>query len=38
MTATATQPTAGPKHLNDGDNYPIVPTDNREHDHDHDNR
>jgi feruloyl esterase len=33
------QPPA-PKYVNDGDNYPIVPIDdrNRDHDHDHDNR
>jgi len=31
------QPPA-PKYLNDGDNYPIVPIDDRDHDHDHDNR
>ncbi len=31
------QPPA-PKYLNDGDNYPIVPTDDRDHGHDHDNR
>jgi hypothetical protein len=27
-----------PKYLNDGDNYPIVPIDDRDRDHDHDNR
>ena len=31
------QPPA-PKYLNDGDNYPIVPIDDRDSDHDHDNR
>jgi hypothetical protein len=31
------QPPA-PKYLNDGDNYPIVPIDDRDHGHDHDNR
>jgi feruloyl esterase len=31
------QPPA-PKYLNDGDNYPIVPIDDRDRDHDHDNR
>jgi feruloyl esterase len=31
------QPPA-PKHLNDGDNYPIVPIEDRDHGHDHDNR
>jgi hypothetical protein len=31
------QPPA-PKYLNDGDNYPIVPIDDRDHRHDHDNR
>ena len=31
------QPPA-PKYLDDGDNYPIVPIDDRDHGHDHDNR
>jgi len=31
------QPPA-PKYLNDGDNYPIVPINDRDHGHDHDNR
>jgi feruloyl esterase len=31
------QPPA-PKYLNDGDNYPIVPIDDHDHRHDHDNR
>jgi feruloyl esterase len=31
------QPPA-PKYLDDGDNYPIVPIDERDHAHDHDNR
>jgi feruloyl esterase len=31
------QPPA-PKYLDDGDNFPIVPIDDREHGHDHDNR
>jgi hypothetical protein len=34
-TATTTKPPA-PKYLNDRDNYPIVPIDDRDRGHDHD--